>query len=305
MQLFVTGATGWIGRAVVPELLAHGHVVVGLARSAEAEAQLVAAGASAVRGDLTDLDVLRVAAAGSQGVVHLAFQHDIAFTGGFAQAADADRAAVEVMGGALRGSDAPFVLASGLLGLTPGRVATEVDGLMPAEAVRSIPAGRRAATALLALSLRGLGVRASVVRLAPTVHGEGDQGFMATLASIARETGVAAYPGEGANRWPAVHRSDVATLFRLAVEQAPAGTVLHAAGEEGVTTKAIAEAFASRFDLPSKSLPFDEVATHFRHLGGFIGLDAPASATFTQDLLGWAPVGRTLVEDIAAGVYDQ
>ncbi|MGH8987994.1 MAG: NAD-dependent epimerase/dehydratase family protein, partial [Acidimicrobiales bacterium] len=217
MRIFVTGASGWIGSAVVPELLGAGHEVVGLARSGASTQSLEAAGASVQRGDLDDPEGLAKAAADSDGVIHLAFQHEVAFGGGFAAAGAADRRAVEAMGAALSGSDRPLVLASGVIGLALGRVATENDGMVPSPEVRANPAGLRAATALLALSLRGTGVRSSVLRFSPTVHGHGDNGFMATFVGIARQRGVAGYVGDGTNRWPAVHRSDAARLVRLAV----------------------------------------------------------------------------------------
>jgi len=234
MRIFVTGASGWIGSAVVPELLGAGHEVVGLARSDASAQRLEAAGATVQRGDLDDPEGLAKAAADSDGVIHLAFQHELAFGGNFAAAGAADRRAVEAMGAALADSDRPFVLASGMIGLANGRVATEDDGLVASPEVRANPAGRRAATALLTLSLRGIGVRSSVLRFAPTVHGDGDNGFVATLVGIARQQGVAGYVGDGTNRWPAVHRSDAARLARLAVESAPAGSVLHAVADEGV-----------------------------------------------------------------------
>src|SRR3984885_554628 len=212
MRIFVTGASGWIGSAVVPELLGAGHEVVGLARSEASAQRLEAAGAIVQQGQLDDPDGLAKAAADCDGVVHLAFQHEVAFGGDFAAAAAADRRAVEAMGAALAGSDRPLVLASGMLGLTAGRVATEDDGLGPAAEVRANPAGLRAATALFTLSLRGIGVRSSVLRFPPTVHGDGDHGFVATFVAIARERGVSAYVGDGTNRWPGVHRSDAARL---------------------------------------------------------------------------------------------
>src|ERR1700690_4154316 len=228
VKIFVTGASGWIGSAVVPELLGAGHEVVGLARSEASAQRLEVAGAMVQRGDVDDPYGLAQAAAESDGVIHLAFQHEVAFGGNFAAAAAADRRAVEAMGVALADSDRPFVLASGMLGLKAGRVATEDDGRVAPAEVRANPAGGRAATALLTLSLRGIGVRSSVLRFPPTVHGDGDHGFMATFVAIARQSGAAAYVGDGANRWPAVHRSDAARLTRLAVEDAPPGSVLHA-----------------------------------------------------------------------------
>jgi nucleoside-diphosphate-sugar epimerase len=303
MRIFVTGASGWIGSAVVPELLGAGHDVVGLARSEASAHTLEAAGATVHRGDLDDPEGLAKAAAGSDGVVHLAFQHEVAFAGGFAAAAAADRRAVEAMGAALAGSDRPFVLAGGMLGLAPGRLATEDDGLVPGPEVRSNPAGARAATALLALSFRGLGVRASVLRLPPTVHGDGDNGFIATFVDIARRRGVAGYVGNGCNRWPAVHRSDAARLARLAVEAAPAGSVLHAAGDEGVPFRQIAEAIGAGLGVPAASVGPANAVEHFSFLGAFAGLDGPASAAITRDLLGWQPTGPSLLDDLGQGHY--
>jgi nucleoside-diphosphate-sugar epimerase len=303
MRIFVTGATGWIGSAVVPELLGAGHEVVGLARS-EASAQgLEAAGALVHRGDVDDVEGLAHAAAHSDGVIHLAFQHEVAFGGNFAAAASADRQAVEAMGAALADSDRPFVLASGVLGLTAGRVATEDDGLVPSAEVRASPAGLRSATALLTLSLRGIGVRSSVLRLPPTVHGDGDHGFVATFVDIARQRGVSGYVGDGANRWPAVHRSDAARLARLAVEAAQAGSVLHAVADEGVPFREIAQAIGSHLGLPTESVSPADALEHFAHLGHFVALDNPATAVVTRALLGWEPTGPTLLEDLEQDHY--
>jgi nucleoside-diphosphate-sugar epimerase len=221
MKIFVTGASGWIGSAVVPELLGAGHEVVGLARSDASGQKLRDTGALVHRGDLDDPDGLAKAAADSDGVIHLAFQHEVAFSGDFATAGAADRRAVEAMGAALAGSDRPFVLASGMVGLALGRPATENDGLVASPEIRANPAGVRSATALLTLSLRGIGVRSSVLRFPHTVHGDGDNGFIAIFVGVARQRGVAAYVGDGTNRWPAVHVSDAARMARLAVEAAP------------------------------------------------------------------------------------
>jgi nucleoside-diphosphate-sugar epimerase len=303
MRIFVTGASGWIGSATVSDLLEAGHEVVGLARSEASAQELEAAGAIVHRGDLNDPDGLAKAAADSDGVIHLAFQHEVAFGGDFATAAAADRRAVEAMGAALAGSDRPFVLASGLLALAPGRVATEDDGLVPSDAVRANPAGLRAATGLLTLSLRGVGVRSSVLRLPPTVHGDGDNGFMATFVAIARQRGVAGYVGDGSNRWPAVHRSDAARLARLAVEAAPAGSVLHAVADEGVLFREIADAIGRHLGLPTASVSSASAVEHFAHLGHFVGLDSPATAVVTRKLLGWEPTGPTLLEDLEQDHY--
>src|SRR5580658_2845123 len=303
MRIFVTGASGWIGSAVVPELIGAGHEVVGLARSDASAQRLEAARAIVQRGDLDDPDGLAKAAADSDGVIHLAFQHELAFGGNFAAAGTADRRAVEAMGVALADSDRPFVLASGLIGLTAGQVGTENDGLIASPEVRVNPAGRRAATALLTLSLRGVAARSSVLRFSPTVHGDGDNGFMATLVGIARQRGVAGYVGDGANRWPAVHRSDAARLARLAVESAPAGSVLHAVADEGVPFRRMAEAMGRHLGLPTASVAPADAVEHFAHLGHFVALDSPATAAITRELLAWEPTGPSLLEDLELDHY--
>src|SRR5579863_1270902 len=261
MRVFVTGASGWIGSAVVPELVDAGHEVVGLARSDASAAALAAAGAAVERGSLDDLDVLHRAAAASDGVIHLAFKHEWMRTGDFQGAAEADRHAVDTFGDALAGSDRPLVIASGTLGVAPGRVATEQDGHdgEPPAAFGPGPSARRA-TAEFTLSLASRDVRSSVLRLPPTVHGAGDHGFMATLVGIARDKGVSGYIGDGANRWPAVHRFDAAHLFRLALEHAPAGSALHAVADEGVPIRAIAEVIGRHLDLPVASIAPEDAA---------------------------------------------
>jgi nucleoside-diphosphate-sugar epimerase len=304
MRIFVTGASGWIGSAVVPELLATGHEVVGLARSEGSAQRLEAAGAIVQRGDLDDPDGLAKAATDSDGVIHLAFQHEVAFgRSDFASAAAVDRRAVEAIGEVLVASDRPLVLASGTLGLAVGRVATEDDGLVATDLTRAVPAGLRTATALFTLSLRGIGVRSSVLRFPPTVHGDGDRGFMATFVDVARARGVAGFVGDGANRWPAVHRSDAARLARLAVEKAPAGSVLHAVGDEGVPFREIAEAMGRHLGLPTASVSPDQAVEHFGPLGLFAGLDSPASAAMTREVLGWEPSGPTLLQDLDQDHY--
>ncbi len=306
MRVFVTGASGWIGRGLVPELIAAGHEVAGLARSDASAKALRDAGAEVRAGSLDDLDTLRDAAAASDGVIHLAFKHDIAFTGDFAGAADADRAAIETFGEALAGTGKPFVIASGLLGLAPGRVATEHDGLATADGDREAPVSgpeQRLANAQLTLALADRGVRSSVVRLPPTCHGDGDNGFMPIAIGFAREKGAAAYVGDGANRWPAVHRDDAAHLFRLALESAPAGSVLHAVGDEGVPIRDVAEVFAAHLGVPAVSVTAEQAGEYVGFLGGFWGLDSPASAQITRELLGWEPTRPGLIADLEEGHY--
>jgi nucleoside-diphosphate-sugar epimerase len=305
MRIFVTGASGWIGSAVVPELLDTGHEVVGLARSDASADALCAAGAEVQRGTLDDLDSLRSAAAACDGVIHLAFKHDLAFSGDFKGAADADRQAVEALGDALAGSDRPLVIASGTLGVSPGQLATERDGhgSDPALAAWGEGPAARHATAEYTLSLASRGVRSSVVRLPPTNHGDGDNGFMATLVAIARSSGVSGYLGDGANRWPAVHRLDSARLFRLAVETAPAGSTLHAVADEGVPIHDVAEVIGRHLDVPVGSIAPERAGEHFTWLAGFIGLDSPASSARTRKLLGWQPTQPGLIDDLDQGHY--
>ncbi|MEU2246341.1 SDR family oxidoreductase [Streptomyces sp. NPDC019224] len=303
MRVFVTGASGWIGSAVVPELIEAGHQVVGLARSETSAEALAAAGAEVRRGSLDDLDVLREAAADADGVLHLAFKHDIAFSGDFQGATDADRLAIDAFGDVLAGSGKPFVIASGLLGLAPGRVATERDGRRAEpEAPAGGPDGRQDnGRATIALASRN--VRSSVVRLPPTVHGDGDRGFVAALIATAREKGVSGYVGDGSQRWPAVHRADAARLFRLALENAPAGSTLHAAAEEGVGLRAVAEVIGRRLGLPAVSVAPEDAAGHFGWLTGMVSLDSPSSSALTRERFDWKPAGPGLVEDLDQGHY--
>jgi nucleoside-diphosphate-sugar epimerase len=293
MRVFVTGATGWIGSAVVPELIGAGHQVVGLARSDASAAALAAAGAEAHRGAVDDLDSLRSGAVASDGVIHLAFKHDEAFAGQFEAAADADRRAIGVLGAALEGSGRPLVIASGLAGLRVGAVATEADMPDPAS-----PAGHRTLSERTALGLASSGVRSSSVRLAPTVHGDGDHGFVATLVDIARDKGVAGYLGDGTNHWPAVHRLDAARLFRLALETAPPASVLHGAAEQGVPLRAVAETIGRGLDVPVASIAPADAGEHFGWLAGFLALDVLASSAVTRDLLAWEPTHRGLIDDL-------
>ncbi|MCW2903612.1 MAG: oxidoreductase [Streptosporangiaceae bacterium] len=295
MQVFVTGATGWIGSAVVPELLSAGHRVVGTARSDDAAAALTAAGVEVRRGSLDDLEVLRTGADDSDAVIHLAFKHDFS---DYAGAGRAERAAVETLGDTLTGSDRPLLFASGVALLAPGRVATERDASR-----MSGPDSPRGGSEQLALEYAQRGVRPVALRFAPTVHGKGDHGFVATLVQIARQKGAAGYVGDGSNRWPAVHRLDAARMVRLALEKAPAGSVVHGVGEEGIRTRDIAEVIGRHLNVPVVSVPPEQAAEHFGWIGAFFALDVPASSTLTQQLLGWTPTHPGLIEDLEAGYY--
>jgi len=294
MRVFVTGATGFIGSAVVRELLDAGHEVLGLARSEQAAAAVAAAGAKVHRGDIGDLDSLRRGAAESDGVVHTAFNHD--FSVSRLDASAADRLAVEAMAEALVGTDRPIVIASGTGGLSPGHLATE-------QSVPISDATGRYAVEEMVVSFVARGVRPAVVRFPPTVHGRGDHGFISMLIDIARKKRVSGYPGDGSNRWPAVHRIDASQLFRLAVESAPAGARLHGVGEEGIAVREIAEVIGRRLGLPVVAIPPQEAAGHFGFLGAFFALDCPASSALTQQQLGWHPAQPGLIADLEQGHY--
>ncbi|MDY0748593.1 SDR family oxidoreductase [Paucibacter sp. R3-3] len=294
MRILVTGASGWIGSASVKELISAGHEVLGLARSDDSAARIRALGAQVVRGSLDDPASLRAAAAQADGVVHLGYNHDFSQ---MAAAAQTDRAAIEAFADVLQGTGGPLLIASGTLGLAPGRVGTEAD--MPSAGVHP-----RIANAAYTLGLAERGIRSMVVRFAPTVHGAGgDHGFVAVLARVAREKGVSGYIGEGRNRWPAVNRLDAGRLVQLAIDRAPPASVLHAVAEEGIATQDIAQALGEFMSLPVESIPAERAQAHFDWLGMFFGADAPASSAHTRALLGWEPVHETLLADITAGHY--
>ncbi|MFJ7216039.1 SDR family oxidoreductase [Amycolatopsis sp. NPDC098790] len=295
MRVFVTGASGWIGTAVVGELLAAGHEVTGLARSDASAAKLAAKGAGVRRGDLDDLAGLRAGAEAADAVIHLANKHDFANP---AVSNAAERAAVETIGDALSGSGRPLLLASGIAGIRQDRPATEADA-SPFHG----PDSPRGGAENLALEYADRGVRPVSLRFSPTVHGTGDHGFIAVLSAIAREKGVSAYPGDGSNRWAAVHVTDAARMVVSGLEKAPAGARLHAVAEEGVPTKEIAEAIGRAFDVPVASVAPDDVAAHYGWIGGFFAMDLAATSAATRELLGWVPSGPTLIEDLEAGAY--
>ena len=297
MRVFVTGATGFVGSAVVPELVGAGHEVVGLARSDPSAAALASAGAAVHRGDLEDLDSLRRGAAAADGVIHCAFIHDFSQ---MQNSAGVDLRAVETLGAVLEGSGRPLVVTSGTGLLTPGRPSTEND--MPDPASHASP---RAPAEVATRALAERGVRSVVLRLPPSVHGEGDHGFVAMLVDIARTKGVSGQVGEGANRWPAVHRLDAARLFRLALEAAPAGSVVHATADEGVPTREIAAVIGRHLDVPVTAVAPEDAAEHFGWLGAFFAADIPASSAQTRARLGWEPAQPGLIADLEQGHYFQ
>ncbi len=280
MRVFLTGANGFVGSALVPELLNAGHQVLGLVRSDEGARSLLAAGAEAHRGDLADVESLRRGAAMSDGVIHTAFDHDFSK---FAHTAEVDRRAIEALGDEFEGSDRPLIVTAGLPP-TPDHVTTEED-------VASAPAKNPRVSEQTATALAARGVRASVVRM-PQVHDRDRQGFATYMIALAREKGVSAYIGDGLNRWAAVHRLDTAAVYRLALEKGDAGAIYHAVAEEAVPLREIAEAIGQGLELPVVSLSPDEAADHFGWLARAVGMDAPASSALTQARLGWRPTGQ-------------
>jgi nucleoside-diphosphate-sugar epimerase len=291
VRIFVTGASGWIGSATIPELIGAGHHVVGLARSTASAKAVGDMGAEVLRGDLSDLDALRAGALESDGVIHLAF-----VVPSVSEAAtQADAVAIETFATSLAGSGKPLVITGATLA-TPGRPATERDALVAAG-----PIAARIANMKAALAAADRGVRSCLIMLPRSVHGEGERhGFIPQLIAIARAKGVSGYIGDGTSRWPAVHVKDAASLYRLAVEQAPAGAVLHAVGDEGVPVRAIAEAIGRHLHLPATSLPAAEFEGMLARL---LSTDMPASSTITQELLSWTPTHPGLLEDIEQGHY--
>lgn len=313
MRVLVTGATGFIGSAIVAELLGKGHEVVGLARSAEAAEALTAAGATPHRGSLEDLDSLRAAAASAEGAIHTAFFHRFSHAsprtrlrvvlGGsprgtgrrfFEAMVGADRRAIETIGTALVGADRPLVATFGTMSLAPGRLATEDDDVDPQSA-----GGGRGATEAAVLALAAGGVRASLVRLPPVVHGEGDRGgFVPQLAAAARKSGVSSYAGDGRNRWPAVHRLDAARLFVRALEVGEAGARYHGVAEEGIPVIDVASAIGASLGLPAASATPEQLKARLGFIAPFVGVDNPASSASTRERLGWEPTERTLLDDL-------
>ena len=299
MRVFVTGASGHIASAVIPELLNNGHQVIGLARS-DASAEAVATlGAEVRRGDLDDLAGLSAAAAESDGVIHLAFKHEAMRSGDFMSAIEADMAVIQAIGETLIGTDKPFITTGGTLMLAMGGV----TGRPGAEDDR-VPGGPRVDAENYTVGLGAQGVRSSVVRLSPMVHSDLDHhGFTHALIDFARENGVAAYTGDGSNRWPAANTHDIGVLYRLALEKGPAGSIFHGVGDTGIPRKLIAETIAGKLGIETKSVTAEEAPQYLGFLVPFAGLDNPTSNDKTREVLGWEPTHPGWVEDLQTGHY--
>jgi len=294
MRVFVTGATGWVGSAVIEELRAAGHIVTGLARSDAAAAALASAGITAHRGSLEDLDSLRAGAAAADAVIHTAFNHDFSR---FAENGAAERSAIDALGDALAGTGRTLIVTSGVGLISPGRLVTEDDVRDP----NAVPFPRDPETVAAAAAARGVCV--SVIRLAPSVHGKGDHGFVPIVIGLAREHGVSAYVGNRENRWPGVHRRDAARLYRLALERGADHAVYHAVAEAGVPFREIAGVIGRRLNLPVVSVSGDDVAAHFGWFAQFAQIDASASSAKTRQSLAWHPVEPALLDDLDSAAY--
>jgi nucleoside-diphosphate-sugar epimerase len=291
VRIFVTGATGFVGSAIVHELVTSGHQVLGLARSEAGASALATIGAAVHRGALDDLESLRDGARKADAVIHTAFNHDFSR---FLENCAEDGRAIDAMGSMLEGSERPMLVTSGFASLAPGRIAVEADGP---------PTGFPRVSEATAIALAARGVRASAVRLAPSTHGKGDHGFVPRLIAIAREKGISAYVGDGQNRWPGVHRRDAARLYRLAIEQGVKSGPYHAVADEGVPFKEIAEVIGRRLGVPVVSVTQEQAAEHFGWLARFAAMDMPASSARTRSALGWQPEQPGLIADLNQDHY--
>jgi nucleoside-diphosphate-sugar epimerase len=294
MRVFVTGATGFIGSAIVEDLLAAGHHVVGLARSDTSAKLLESLGVEVLRGSLDDLDSLKHGAAGSDGVIHCAFVHDFS---NFASSVKKDQLAIQTLGAALEGTNRPLIVSSGILGVSKNQPVTEQDQANPETFLRALAEE-------ITLSFSSKDVRSSLIRLPPSVHGKGDHGFIPGIIAIAREKGVSAYIGDGLNRWPSVHRVDVAQLYRLALEKGTAGARYHGVADEGIPFRDIAEVIGKHLNLPVVSKPIEEAKDHFGFFLGFVvTFDSPASSKHTQQEFGWQPTQNSLLADMEQNYF--